>query len=246
MSKDAAGLGESETGPLWNHFWNAALSDPQEFMSGGESEDGMTPAGSMDFSPMMASPAVALPVLSPSVGPRVGLPTSAPPPSLPTPSFAFKLWNTSSGQVFRFSLPEDASFDALLSTVSDRTRLSVSSTTPAFDRIPQKTLREPSSGQDLCLGFFDEDGDGILLASDQDLTEALSMAKQHQWPRLEVFLGQSLEAMEDFRGRRRRGTRLVGRLFPAGEGVGVAVTLGVCVLAVGVTATIVLKQLMRL
>lgn len=231
MSKDAVVPGQVETGPLWNHFWNATLPQQQhsqfDLMSG-ESEDGMT-AGSIDYSSLMASPSAQQPRVTSVIPPQV---VSTPMTnSTGTPSFAFKLWNTGSGQVFRLSLLENATFETLLVSVSEKTRLSISTTTLATDKRVRKTLREPVSGQDLCLGYFDEDGDAVLISTDEDLKEAIGMAHGCGWTRLEVFLGANLETMEVFRrDHKSRRLRFFG-MNPTGSWT--AATIGVLSLAAG-------------
>jgi hypothetical protein len=200
MTQDA---GQAESGPLWNHFWNTG--------AGGDTESEMTVESGAEFSSnAMTSPRGhyhAAPAAEPSPFETHSQAIVNGNKKSVGGSMSFKLRHALTGQVYRFSLT-NPSFQDLLNRVSEQTGLSVSST---FNRDSGKqtwSLRE--TGKDLVLSYFDEDGDGVLLGSDKDLTEALEMAKRGGWTRLELFVGSGvLTKSERERLLERRGVGVV-------------------------------------
>ena len=212
---------DAESGPLWNRFWNAG--------AGGDTESEMTAESGADFSssamnsprgPYHAAPAAE--TFSPfETQPQVVVKRTAggQPPSIAITT-TFKLRHALTGQVYRFSLASPQYSD-LLNRVSEQTGLSMSSTLNRDSGKQVWSLRD-ASGRDLVLSYFDEDGDGVLLASDKDLTEALEMAERGGWTRLELFVGGGvLTKSERDRLLEKRGLGLVPLALSGG-----LVTLG--------------------
>lgn len=191
MAKEAGpGLGDS--GPLWNHFWNATLPAGADTES--ESCQTIESTEYNSVQPIRSSSQISNPQAEHLVSssdstllPRVEAVVT---PSKKTP-ISFKLRNSVTGRVYRFSMPH-SNFADLLTTISEKTGLAMSSTTlPSKDARPPRPLLSlrDSTGKDMKLSYFDDDGDAVLLNCDKDMTEALLMSHQLGWTRLELFLG---------------------------------------------------------
>ena len=221
MAQDAS----TESVPLWNQFWNVPMEsfegDTESEMTADSALDyslssppplsgsrfnynthSHVPQAAEDFAhPAIVSPPPILNRKSSTTVLAGGSNASV------QMKMSYKLRLFSTGQVYRFSM-EGTNYSQLMSILSEETRLPLSSTVNPMQLSPKTTapgstthsqnvlsLRD-SSGKDLKLCYFDEDGDGILLTSDKDLSEALGVAQKLGWTRLELFLGPEIPNRE--------------------------------------------------
>ncbi|KAJ3280866.1 hypothetical protein HK104_000355 [Borealophlyctis nickersoniae] len=190
-----------ESGPMWNKFWNstfAASTNSIESESDRHSVTSDSYVGSA-LSHGQRSSHHARSAVSPTI--------PNPPSYMVTPhgrpestrademsalgtqsmysrpdesSYAFKLKDTKSGKVYRFSSRTD-SISAL------------------FEQVMQKTGL--ADGKELRVSYVDDEGDVVHLSSDKDLEEAVSMARRANWTRLMLYVGDppnaTLGALEE-------------------------------------------------
>ncbi|KAJ3087099.1 hypothetical protein HK102_011821 [Quaeritorhiza haematococci] len=98
--------------------------------------------------------------------------------------FAFKLRDSRTGKVFRFSSRVN-SFRDLMETVRQKTGDPFRPSTPS-----RASTGAVADDPNMRLCYLDDENDLIYLASDRDLEEAVQMARRAGWSRLMLFYGE--------------------------------------------------------
>ncbi|KNC96179.1 uncharacterized protein SPPG_08334 [Spizellomyces punctatus DAOM BR117] len=194
ISKDGGADVSAESGPMWNRFWNSTFA-----ASTVETESDRHSAASDSI----ASSAVSHNYLPPTPSERnYRMHPTSPHPFDHTPHrpvddlmsavgastmyarsviddthFAFKLRDTKTSKVYRFTSRTD-SFSDLLAKVRSK--------------IPSDALDEQ-------LNYIDDEGDVVALTSDKDLEEGIEMARSAGWKRLVIFFGTPPQSLPSFR-----------------------------------------------
>ena len=101
---------------------------------------------------------------------------------------SFKLHDSNSNSVCRFTTQNHHSYKELLRLVAEKTGCTLSKT---LGKDSHYVLRD-MNGKEQKLCYFDEDDDSILLLKDRDLSEAIGMVRELRWTRLELFMGSEV------------------------------------------------------
>ncbi|KAJ3035467.1 hypothetical protein HDV00_003716 [Rhizophlyctis rosea] len=184
-SKDGNVDQSAESGPMWNKFWNSTFAPNSASIHESESDrhsaisDSHASGLSHNYHTATIPPPISPPQphfpraesvrddLMSAIGGASG-------PSLYSRidegNFAFKLKDTRSNRVFRFSSRPD-SIQGL------------------FDQVVQKTGVDVGD-ESVRVSYVDDEGDVVHLSSDRDLEEAVGMARRAGWNRLMLYVGE--------------------------------------------------------
>jgi CBS domain-containing protein len=168
-SIDGASDNDSNAGPVWNKFWTSSFS--QDDISESVVSD------SMSRTYESKSVQDVYPNDSISVVDEENQSTQL---DIATGSFVFK-FKSPKGKVYRFSAATDH-FEQLRAMIEDK----LVEEDPSTDIV---------SIPPLC--YVDDEGDHVLLSSDEDLLDAVDMARKNNWQRLILFLSHSDEEPQD-------------------------------------------------
>jgi PB1 domain len=182
------GSGETE-GPAWNKFWLSMDNDSESMMSGEGSHRPTTPGhGSM------VSPDVSRPTMErgDSVMPNESAshhgdddisepvqPVAAVPEDTPFP-FKFK---APSGRVHRLQVVASAGMAELIANVTSKLGSEVEAVGG------EATVEEGKLGKaGYALSYMDNEGDTVSITTDQDLIDAIALARQGHRDKVDLFV----------------------------------------------------------
>jgi hypothetical protein len=182
--------GDSE-GPAWNKFWTSLENETESIMSG-EGSHHHTTGGRSLMSPDLSRGHER--ILDASVAPGdsashvggdspqhsvVSRPAETPAEEIPFP-FKFK---TPSGRVHRLQVPGGHGLAELISAVIAKLGAEVEAVGGAA------TFEEGKLGvSGFALSYLDDDGDTVSITTDQDLLEAISLARQGRRDKVDLFV----------------------------------------------------------
>lgn len=179
-------------GPAWNKFWLSLDNESESMMSG---EGGSNNLHGTNLGSRLHSSDVGRDRLGDSVAPgdsasHVGLdspPRSIIPetPELQSPAelpFAFK-FKAPSGRVHRLQVIAAHGIDTFVATVASKLGAEVE----AIGGIP--TLEEGKlSDTGFALSYLDDEGDSVSITTDNDLLEAILLARQGHLEKVDLFV----------------------------------------------------------
>ncbi|KAI0023457.1 hypothetical protein F4780DRAFT_769301 [Xylariomycetidae sp. FL0641] len=175
--------GDSE-GPAWNKFW-LSLDNETESMVSGEGSHHHTASRSMmsaDVSRERIYDAVAPGDSASHVGlesPEHSMMAEQPPAELP---FAFK-FKAPSGRVHRLQIIASQGIGAFVSSIASK----LGNEVEALGGIPAVEDGKLSSSG-FALSYLDDEGDSVSITTDQDLLEAILLARQHHHDKVDLFV----------------------------------------------------------
>lgn len=181
--------GDSE-GPAWNKFWLSLDHETESMVSGDGTHQGHSHVGSRS----LMSPDIGRDRILDSVAPgdsasHAGIespPQSAlahspdlPPSEIPFP-FKFK---APSGRVHRLQVTATQGMDTFVVSVLSK----LGSEADAIGGAP--TVEDGKlSGQGFAFSYLDDEGDSVSITTDQDLLEAILLARQSHHDKVDLFV----------------------------------------------------------
>lgn len=182
-------IGEGE-GPAWGKFWLSLDNDSESMMSGeGSSHRPHTPGHRSLMSPELSRPAVDR---VDSVQPHESASRNGddsrsespelPPVELEDSPFPFK-FKAPSGRVHRLQVVASAGMEDLVSNVTAKLGGEV-------DAIGGKAIVENGklAPSGFALSYLDNDGDTVSITTDQDLLDAITLSRQHDREKVDLFV----------------------------------------------------------
>ena len=182
------GSGESE-GPAWNKFWLSMDNDSESMMSGEGSHRPITPGHSSMLSPELSRPAMergdsVMPNESASHNGDDEVSEAAQPvPALSedTP-FPFK-FKAPSGRVHRLQVVASAGMAELISNVTSKLGSEVEAVGG------EASVDDGKLGKaGYALSYMDNEGDTVSITTDQDLIDAILLARQGRRDKVDLFV----------------------------------------------------------
>lgn len=172
-------------GPAWNKFWLSIDNETESMLSGegSHTHHQSTTHGSR----MLSSPDVGRERLGDSVAPgdsasHVGIDQDVPeqlPADIPFP-FKFK---AQSGRVHRLQVIASQGIDAFVAAVAAK----LGNEVEAIGGLP--TVDDGKlSGAGFALSYMDDEGDSVSITTDNDLLEAILLARQGRREKVELFV----------------------------------------------------------
>ncbi len=182
------GSGESE-GPAWNKFWLSMDNDSESMMSGEGSHRPTTPGYSSMISPELTRPPMergdsVMPNESASHNgddeiSEAAQPTAAMPEDTPFP-FKFK---APSGRVHRLQVVASDGMAELIANVTSKLGSEVEAVGG------EATIDEGKLGKTgYALSYMDNEGDTVSITTDQDLIDAIHLARQGRRDKVDLFV----------------------------------------------------------
>jgi PB1 domain len=182
------GSGESE-GPAWNKFWLSMDNDSESMMSGEGSHRPTTPGHGSMLSPDATRPPMergdsVMPNESASHHGDDDLseavqPTAAVPEDTPFP-FKFK---APSGRVHRLQVVASAGMADLIANVTSKLGSEVDAVGG------EASVDEGKLGKaGYALSYMDNEGDTVSITTDQDLVDAIALARQGRREKVDLFV----------------------------------------------------------
>ncbi|PFH63015.1 hypothetical protein XA68_10427 [Ophiocordyceps unilateralis] len=182
--------GDSE-GPAWNKFWLSIDNETESMLSGeGSHSQRPTNMSSRIMSPEAARERLADSVLPGDSASHVGVdsPTRSLIPETPEPAnpadapFPFK-FKAPSGRVHRLQVTASHGLDALVASVAAKLRNEV-------DAIGGVPVVEEGKMSDtgFALSYMDDEGDTVSITTDNDLVEAIVLARQRLREKVDLFV----------------------------------------------------------
>ncbi|KAI9203729.1 uncharacterized protein BJ171DRAFT_139419 [Polychytrium aggregatum] len=173
MNKDQGENTGGDQGPMWNRFWNSTFA-------GGDTESDRHSVNS-DGQIVPPSSYTGSQAISAHMGGLVGLNRELAPDDAASQvysaaaggvveEYAFKLRDSTTGKVYRFSSRFDSLQELYLHVASYQT--------------------DGNKSTDLRLSYIDDEGDVVHLSTDKDLEEAVQMARRANWARLMLYMGE--------------------------------------------------------
>lgn len=183
------GSGESE-GPAWNKFWLSMDNDTESVMSGEGSHRPTTPGHSSMLSPDLTRPPVergdsVMPNESASHhGADEDASEAIPPPSVAPEDapFPFK-FKAPSGRVHRLQVIASAGMAELIANVTSKLGSEVEA---VGGEAEVDDGRLGKSGY--ALSYMDNEGDTVSITTDQDLSDAIALARQSRRDKVDLFV----------------------------------------------------------
>jgi PB1 domain len=180
--------GESE-GPAWNKFWLSMDNDSESMMSGDGSHRPTTPGLSSMLSPEVSRPPMergdsVMPNESASHNGdddnlEVVQPVAAVPEDMPFP-FKFK---APSGRVHRLQVVASAGMEELIANVSSKLGTEIDAVGG------EASVDEGKLGKaGYALSYMDNEGDTVSITTDQDLIDAIALARQGRRDKVDLFV----------------------------------------------------------
>jgi PB1 domain len=180
--------GESE-GPAWNKFWLSMDNDSESMMSGDGSHRPTTPGLSSMLSPEVSRPPMER---GDSVMPNesashhgdddtleAAQPVAAVSEDMPFP-FKFK---APSGRVHRLQVAASAGMEELIANVSSKLGSEVDAVGG------EASVDEGKLGKaGYALSYMDNEGDTVSITTDQDLIDAIALARQGHRDKVDLFV----------------------------------------------------------
>ncbi|KAL9624588.1 MAG: hypothetical protein Q9160_001253 [Pyrenula sp. 1 TL-2023] len=184
------GTSESE-GPAWNKFWLSMDNDTESMMSGEGSTRPHTPGHRSLMSPDLSRPGVdrvdsVMPNESASHHgeedhSEIAAPVSAAIPVEDTP-FPFK-FKAPSGRVHRLQVIASAGMEELITNVTAKLGAEVEA---VGGEASVENGRLGKAG--FALSYLDNEGDTVSITTDQDLLDAISLARQSNREKVDLFV----------------------------------------------------------
>lgn len=184
------GTSESE-GPAWNKFWLSMDNDTESMMSGEGSNRPHTPGHRSLMSPDLSRPGVdrvdsVMPNESASHHgeedhSEIAAPVSATIPVEDTP-FPFK-FKAPSGRVHRLQVIASAGMEELIANVTAKLGAEVEA---VGGEASVENGRLGKAG--FALSYLDNEGDTVSITTDQDLLDAISLARQSNREKVDLFV----------------------------------------------------------
>ena len=180
--------GESE-GPAWNKFWLSMDNDSESMMSGDGSHRPTTPGHGSLMSPGVSRPPMergdsVMPNESASHNgdddlSEAAQPVAAVPEDMPFP-FKFK---APSGRVHRLQVVASAGMEELIANVTSKLG-------PEVDAVGgEANVDEGKLGKSgYALSYMDNEGDTVSITTDQDLIDAIALARQGRRDKVDLFV----------------------------------------------------------
>jgi PB1 domain len=224
ISKDSTPADDGEDGPMWNRFWNRTFSAPAGLNADQPDDDSVSQSSDQiptsSLSASRASGQYPLSKLRNSITPAPlkrsmrrdssvlsqqseerGLlsPTHLFSPTTELGTFSFKLRVASSKKVYRFTSGWNS-----LAKMYTQVCAKTGSTTKYSDELATE-LDITLAGTALRLCYIDDEGDVVVLESDKDLEEAVSMSKRMGSRHLAIYLGEPAVDAQSSVSSRSRG-----------------------------------------
>ena len=177
-------------GPAWGKFWLSLDNDSESMMSGeGSSHRPYTPGHRSLLSPELSRPAVER---VDSVQPNESASHNGdesrsespdlPPVEMEDSPFPFK-FKAPSGRVHRLQVVATAGMGDLVNNITAKLGGEV-------DAVGGKAIVEDGklTPSGFALSYLDNDGDTVSITTDQDLLDAISLSRQHQREKVDLFV----------------------------------------------------------
>lgn len=180
--------GESE-GPAWNKFWLSMDNDSESMMSGDGSHRPTTPGLSSMLSPEVSRPPMergdsVMPNESASHNGDDDILEAAQPVAavLEDMPFPFK-FKAPSGRVHRLQVVASAGMEELIANVSSKLGTEVDAVGG------EASVDEGKLGKaGYALSYMDNEGDTVSITTDQDLIDAIALARQGRRDKVDLFV----------------------------------------------------------
>lgn len=182
------GSGESE-GPAWNKFWLSMDNDSESMMSGEGSHRPTTPGHGSTMSPEASRPAIerldsVMPHESASHHGDDDLSEAVPPSAAITEDtpFPFK-FKAPSGRVHRLQVIASAGMTELIANVTSKLGSEVEAVGG------EATVENGKLGKaGYALSYMDNEGDTVSITTDQDLIDAIALARRGHHEKVDLFV----------------------------------------------------------
>lgn len=179
------GSGDSE-GPAWNKFWLSLDNETESMVSGDGSHHHGTVASRSMMSPEHGRERITDSVAPGDSASHMGVDSPShsmvadqPPAEIP---FAFK-FKAPSGRVHRLQVIASQGIGEFVANVAAK----LGSEVEAIGGVPTVEEGKLASGG-FALSYLDDEGDTVSITTDQDLLEAILLARQHHHEKVDLFV----------------------------------------------------------